>query len=126
MREILFISSSQLSQNLFKTVLSRLAAKINVCCLDNLDEALGFTKKGKAVHLMVIDQNCFKNQDDLTQTMPLLLKLRPFAQAKRILILPHHAENRQEDWGKNWFHHCYIKPFLPSELVQIVWSRLKS
>lgn len=126
MKEILFVSSSRLSQNLFKTVLSRFATRLNVHCLDSLDEIQGPGKKGKPVHLMVIDQNCFKNQDDSLRNLPLLLKQRPFAQAIRILISPRHAQNIRESSQKDFFHHCYVKPFLPSELTQIVWDHLKS
>lgn len=118
MKHILFISKSQLAQNLMELIVKTIPKKVDFRVANSLDELENHTWR-KPLQLLIFDANVMTESGELLTRM---LTQKAFKGARRILIHAHQSQTvlPAHEMRALGMHQLLAKPFLPEELIELI------
>lgn len=125
MKHLLFISQSRLSHNLLRTILPLVPVRVDLTCLENIDEINTMPRRGKPYSLILFDWNALSELKDVGGKLDELNSHPLLKRGESILIHTHGVDYKDPLLSKKGFKGFYAKPFLAEELASIIEKHMK-
>lgn len=120
MKQILFISQSQLAHNLLTTVLPLVPNKVTLDSISSIAELDSLDSKAGSYKLILIDWNLFQETDNPTPMLDMIKKHPQTQNAARILLYPHNNQRATQVFSNNDFVSFLQKPFLTDDIAKLI------